>query len=37
VAEMMEHFNELSENVAIMRSTNDAAVAAAKRAEEMKD
>ena len=37
VADMLEVFQELSDNVAIMRATNDAAVAAAKRAAEMKD
>jgi len=34
---MLEAFQELSDNVAVMRATNDAAVAAAKRAAEMKD
>jgi hypothetical protein len=33
----MESYKALEGNVALMRSTNDAAVAAAKRAEEMKD
>ena len=37
VADMLETFQELSNNVAVMRATNDAAVAAAKRAAEMKD
>lgn len=37
VAEFMESYKALEGNVALMRSTNDAAVAAAKRAEEMKD
>ena len=37
VADMLEAFQELSDNVAVMRATNDAAVAAAKRAAEMKD
>lgn len=37
VAGMLETYQELSNNVAIMRATNDAAVAAAKRAAEMKD
>lgn len=37
VSESLNQFQELSDNVAIMRATNDAAVAAAKRAEEMKD
>ena len=37
VADMLEAFKELSDNVAVMRATNDAAVAAAKRAAEMKD
>lgn len=37
VADLMETYKELQGNVAIMRATNDAAVAAAKRAEEMKD
>lgn len=37
VADMLETFQELSKNVAVMRATNDAAVAAAKRAAEMKD
>lgn len=37
VAGLMEQYKVLEENVAIMRATNDAAVAAAKRAEEMKD
>jgi hypothetical protein len=33
----MAEFEELTGNVAVLRATNDAAVAAAKRAEEMKD
>jgi hypothetical protein len=33
----MEAYKQLEGNVAIMRATNDAAVAAAKRAAEMKD
>jgi hypothetical protein len=33
---MMEQYKTLGENVAQMRATNDAAVAAAKRAEAMK-
>jgi hypothetical protein len=33
----METYKQLEGNVAIMRATNDAAVAAAKRAAEMKD
>lgn len=37
VAGLMESYKALEGNVALMRSTNDAAVAAAKRAEEMKD
>ena len=37
VSSLMEQYKSLEENVALMRSTNDAAVAAAKRAEEMKD
>lgn len=37
VADLMEQYKALESNVAIMRATNDAAVAAAKRAEEMKD
>ena len=37
VAGLMEQYKALEGNVAIMRATNDAAVAAAKRAEEMKD
>lgn len=37
VSDAMKSYEELSQNVAIMRATNDAAVAAAKRAEEMKD
>lgn len=37
VADLMEQYKALEGNVAIMRATNDAAVAAAKRAEEMKD
>ena len=36
VAALMQQYKELEGNVAIMRATNDAAVAAAKRAEEMK-
>lgn len=37
VADLMEQYKALEGNVAIMRATNDAAVAAAKRAEEMKN
>lgn len=37
VAALMEEFQSLSGNIAILRSTNDAAIAAAKRAEEMKN
>lgn len=37
IAGLMEQYKALEGNVAIMRATNDAAVAAAKRAEEMKD
>lgn len=37
VASLMEQYKELEGNVAIMRATNDAAVEAAKRAEEMKN
>ena len=37
VAGLMESYKALEGNVALLRSTNDAAVAAAKRAEEMKD
>ena len=37
VAGLMESYKALEGNVALMRSTNDAAVAAAKRAEEMKN
>ena len=37
VAELMEQYKLLEGNVALMRATNDAAVAAAKRAEEMKN
>ena len=37
VADLMESYNELQDNIVIMRATNDAAIAAAKRAEEMKD
>ena len=37
VADLMEAYKQLEGNVAIMRATNDAAVAAAKRAAEMKD
>ena len=37
VAGLMEAYKSLEGNVAIMRATNDAAVAAAKRAAEMKD
>lgn len=37
VADMVQYCQELSNNVAVLRATNDAAVAAAKRAEEMKD
>jgi outer membrane murein-binding lipoprotein Lpp len=33
----LDEFHQLSANVAVMRATNDAAVEAAKRAEEMKD
>lgn len=37
VADLMEQYKSLEGNVALMRSMNDAAVAAAKRAAEMKD
>ena len=37
VANLMEQYKSLEGNVALMRSMNDAAVAAAKRAAEMKD
>ena len=37
VADLVGSLQELQENVAVLRSTHDAAVAAAKRAEEMKD
>ena len=37
VAELMEEFKGLSNNITVLRATNDAAIAAAKRAEEMKD
>ena len=37
VTELMEQYKLLEGNVALMRATNDAAVAAAKRAEEMKN
>ena len=37
VAELMETYNSLAGNVALMRATCEAAIAAAKRAEEMKD
>ena len=37
VFEMLEQYKSLEGNVALMRATNDAAVAAAKRAEEMKN
>lgn len=37
VAETLDEFKDLSDRVAVMKATNDAAVAAAKRAEEMKD
>ena len=37
VADAMAEFEKLTDNVAVLRATNDAAVAAAKRAEEMKD
>lgn len=37
VAGLMEQYKQLEGNVALMRSMNDAAVAAAKRAAEMKD
>lgn len=37
VAGLMEQYKTLENNVATMRATNDAAVAAAKRAEEMKN
>jgi hypothetical protein len=33
----LETFKNLTDNVAILRATNDAAVEAAKRAEEMKN
>ena len=37
VSETLDQFKALSDNVAIMKATNDAAIEAAKRAEEMKD
>lgn len=37
IADLLDAYKSLSNNVALMRATNDAAVAAAKRAEEMKD
>ena len=37
VKSLMEEFAGLSNNITILRATNDAAIAAAKRAEEMKD
>lgn len=37
VKTLMKEFTDLSNNITILRTTNDAAVAAAKRAEEMKD
>lgn len=37
VAGLMEQYKQLEGNVALMRATNDAAVAAAKRAEELKN
>lgn len=37
VAELMKQYKALEGNISILRATNDAAVAAAKRAEEMKD
>ena len=37
IANLMQEYKTLEDNVATMRATNDAAVAAAKRAEEMKD
>ena len=37
VKSLMEEFTGLSNNITILRATNDAAIAAAKRAEEMKD
>ena len=37
VKALMEEFEGLSNNITILRATNDAAIAAAKRAEEMKD
>ena len=37
VSLLMEQYKSLEGNVALMRSANDAAIAAAKRAEEMKD
>ena len=37
VAEMMKEYKTLEENVSQMKATNDAAIAAAKRAEELKD
>ena len=36
VKTLMEEFQSLSDNITVLRTTNDAAVAAAKRAEEMK-
>lgn len=37
VAQLMEQYKTLEGNVALMRATNDAAIAAAKRAEEMRN
>ena len=37
IENLMTEFKDLSENITILRSTNDAAIEAAKRAEEMKD
>lgn len=36
VNDLMVEYNELKDNIAVLRATNDAAIAAAKRAEEMK-
>ena len=36
VNDLMIEYNELKDNIAVLRATNDAAIAAAKRAEEMK-
>ena len=36
VNDLMTEYNELKDNIAVLRATNDAAIAAAKRAEEMK-